>query len=129
PHHQPQHRPRIFLREDPRRTDGHRRRRRADAMAGTQTRRGKTPMKSGILHATLIAPQLPPVVEAYAAQLSMREHTRGSLAADDAAALDLPDLAGAPFVWLANSLGEPVLRVIEDPQAVISEPMFRHGWL
>lgn len=86
-------------------------------------------MKSGILHATLIAPQLPPVVEAYAAQLSMREHTRGCLAADDAAALDLPDLAGAPFVWLANSLGEPVLRVIEDPQAVIGEPMFRHGWL
>ncbi|WP_442682867.1 hypothetical protein ACSBPQ_14960 [Stenotrophomonas sp. JC08] len=86
-------------------------------------------MKSGILHATLIAPQLPPVVEAYAAQLSMREHARSSLAADDAAALDLPELAGAPFVWLANSLGEPVLRVIEDPQAVIGEPMFRHGWL
>ncbi|MCD9088590.1 hypothetical protein [Stenotrophomonas sp. SY1] len=85
--------------------------------------------RDGIVHATLIAPDLQLVIDAYRAQLSMREHARGTLGAEDAAVLDLPDLAGAPLAWLANPLGEPVLRVIEDPDAVISEPMHRHGWL
>ncbi|WP_057634010.1 hypothetical protein [Stenotrophomonas humi] len=85
--------------------------------------------REGIVHATLIAPDLQLVVDAYSAQLSMREHARGTLGADDAALLDLGDLAGAAVAWLANPLGEPVLRVIEDPDAVISEPMHRHGWL
>lgn len=85
--------------------------------------------RQGIVHATLIAPDLQRVVDAYITQLSMRLHERSTLSADDAAALDLHHLAGAPLAWLANSLGEPVLRVIEDPHAVISAPMFRHGWL
>ena len=54
---------------------------------------------------------------------------RGGLDADDAAVLGLPDLAGAPLAWLANSEGTPILRVIHDPRATVSEPMFRHGWL
>lgn len=83
----------------------------------------------GIIHATLIAPDLDAVCEAYVAQLSMRVHQRGTLAAEDAAALDLQDLAGAPLAWLANSNGEPVLRVIGDRNAVVAQPMFRHGWL
>lgn len=85
--------------------------------------------RQGIVHATLIAPDLRRVCEAYTAQLSMTVQQRGTLTADDAAALDLPELAGAPLAWLANSLDEPVLRIIEDPQAVVGEPMFRHGWL
>jgi hypothetical protein len=83
----------------------------------------------GIVHATLIAPDLQIVCDAYTSQLSLRACERGALTAEDAAALDLPDLAGAPLAWLANSEGEPVLRVIEDPHAVVAEPMFRHGWL
>ena len=86
-------------------------------------------LRQGIAHATLIAPRLEHVVDAYTAQLAMRLHERNMLTADDAAALDLPHLIGAPLAWLANSLGEPVLRVVEDPQAVVGEPMFRHGWL
>lgn len=86
-------------------------------------------LRQGIAHATLIAPRLESVVAAYTTQLAMRLHERSTLTADDAAALDLQHLAGAPLAWLANSLGEPVLRVIENPQAVVGEPMFRHGWL
>ncbi len=83
----------------------------------------------GIIHATLIATDLEATCEAYVAQLSMRVHQRGTLDTDDALALDLHDLAGAPLAWLANSNGEPVLRVIEDRNAVVAQPMFRHGWL
>ena len=55
--------------------------------------------------------------------------SRGTLATEDAAALGLADLVGAPLAWLANGEGEPILRVIEDPRAMAAEPMFRHGWL
>ena len=86
-------------------------------------------MKQGIIHATLIAPDLQQVCDAYVAQLDLQVQQQGTLSTDDAAALDLHDLAGASLAWLANSAGEPVLRVIEDPAAVVAEPMFRHGWL
>ncbi|WP_313317272.1 hypothetical protein [Stenotrophomonas sp.] len=86
-------------------------------------------MKQGIIHATLIAPDLQQVCDAYAGQLALQVQQQGTLGADDAAALDLADLASAPLAWLANSAGEPVLRVIEDPAAVVAEPMYRHGWL
>ncbi|MGE8224262.1 MAG: hypothetical protein ACN6RK_00625 [Stenotrophomonas sp.] len=86
-------------------------------------------MKQGIVHATLIAPDLQQVCDAYVAQLAMQVQQRATLSAEDAAALDLPDLTGAASAWLANSAGEAVLRVIEDPHAIVAEPMFRHGWL
>ncbi|WP_269792552.1 hypothetical protein [Stenotrophomonas sp. Iso1] len=86
-------------------------------------------LPQGIVHATLIAPDSEQVIAAYTTQLAMRLHERSTLNADDAAALDLQHLTGAPLAWLANSFDEPVLRVIEDPLAIISEPMFRHGWL
>ena len=86
-------------------------------------------LKQGIIHATLIAADLQQVCDAYVAQLALQLQQRGTLQADDAAALDLVDLIGAPLAWLANSAGEPVLRVIEDPHALVAEPMFRHGWL
>lgn len=85
--------------------------------------------REGIVHATLIAPALDAVLDAYVEQLSMTVTQRGTLSTVDAAVLDLADLVDAPLAWLANSEGEPVLRVIEDPKAVIGEPMFRHGWL
>jgi len=86
-------------------------------------------MKQGIVHATLIAPDLQQVCDAYVAQLAMQVQQRATLSAEDAAALDLLDLTGAASAWLANSAGEAVLRVIEDPDAIVAEPMFRHGWL
>src|SRR6218665_590024 len=98
-------------------------------MAATQARCGASPMKQGIVHATLIAPDLQQVCDAYVAQLAMQVQQRATLSVEDAAVLQLPDLTGAASAWLANSAGEAVLRVIEDPDAIVAEPMFRHGWL
>ena len=83
----------------------------------------------GIIHASIIAPDLAAFCAAYQAQLGMQVAAQGVLEAEQAAILALPELAGAPQAWLANSAGVPVLRVIEDPQAAVAEPMFRHGWL
>lgn len=86
-------------------------------------------LPQGIVHATLVAPDLAAFCAAYQQQLAMQLHAQGTLQAADAAILGLPALAGAPQAWLANSAGVPVLQVIEDPTAVVAEPMFRHGWL
>lgn len=86
-------------------------------------------MKQGIVHATLIAPDLQQACDAYTTQLALQVQQRGRLGAEDAAALDLADLVDAPLAWLANSAGEAVLRIIEDPASIVGEPMYRHGWL
>ena len=83
----------------------------------------------GIVHATLLTPSLQPTLSAYAAQLALTASARGRLDAAAAALLGLPALTGAPLAWLRNPEGQAILRVIEDPQAVVGEPMFRHGWL
>lgn len=88
-----------------------------------------TTARSGIVHATLLAPSLDATCTAYEAQLAMSVASRGRLDAADAAVLGLHGLAGAPVAWLANSEGTPILRVVEDPAAVPGQPMFRHGWL
>ncbi|MQP76624.1 hypothetical protein CQ393_12055 [Stenotrophomonas sp. MYb238] len=85
--------------------------------------------RQGIVHATMLAPDLAAFCAAYTTQLAMAVQRQGTLDAADADTLDLPDLAGAPLAWLANSAGQPVLRVVEDRAAVVGEPMFRHGWL
>lgn len=85
--------------------------------------------RQGIAHATLVAPDLGLVCDAYESQLSMTLACRGELAADDAAVLGRSELAGAAMAWLANSEGVPILRVIVDPAVQVSEPMLRHGWL
>jgi len=82
----------------------------------------------GIVHATLIAPDLELACISWREQLAINVHP-GTLDATDAAVLDLPDLAGAPMAWFSNREGRRIIRVIEDPHAVIAEPMFRHGWL
>ena len=86
-------------------------------------------LAQGIVHATVLAPDLAALCAAYQQQLSMQLQAQGTLEEADATLLGLPTLAGAPLAWLANSAGQPVLRVIEDPTATLIEPMFRHGWL
>jgi hypothetical protein len=85
--------------------------------------------RHGILHATLIAPDLQAACSAYLAQLGLDVCERGKLDAETAQLLGLDDLREHAVAWLANEAGEPILRLIEDPQAVPGEPMFHHGWL
>lgn len=85
--------------------------------------------RQGILHATLITPDLQTTCSAYLAQLGLEVCQRGELDAGTAQLLGLDELHGHGVAWLANESGEPILRLIEDTQAVPREPMFHHGWL
>lgn len=85
--------------------------------------------RHGILHATLIAPDLQAARRAYLAQLGLEVCKHEELDADTARMLGLEDLRGRAVAWLASEAGEPILRLIEDPRAVPREPMFHHGWL
>ena len=84
---------------------------------------------NGILHVTLIAPDLDAACNAYGEQLGLEVFTREALTPDLAELLGLTDLAGAPVAWLSNTAGECILRLVEDPHAARLAPMFRHGWL
>lgn len=84
---------------------------------------------SGILHVTLIAPDLDAACNAYREQLGLEVAAREVLAPALAEVLGLADLAGSPVAWLANTAGECILRLVEDPEATQLAPMFRHGWL
>ena len=83
----------------------------------------------GILHVTLIAPDLAAACAAYRDQLGLSVAARESLDSGTATVLGLVELAGTAVAWLANPAGERILRLIEDPQATVLAPMFRHGWL
>lgn len=85
--------------------------------------------RRGLLHATLISPDLQAACSAYQAQLGLHVSKPGELDAETARVLGLDDLHGHAVAWLANEAGEPILRLIEDSQAVPREPMFHHGWL
>ncbi len=85
--------------------------------------------RHGILHATLIASDLQAACSVYLAQLGLDVCKRGELDAETAQLLGLDDLHGHAVAWLANEAGEPILRLIEDVNAVPREPMFHHGWL
>lgn len=88
-----------------------------------------TPARQGIVHATLVAPDVAAVCAAYVTQLAMTVASLGTLAEADAAILGRPDLAGSEQAWLANSDGVAVLRVLSDPKAHVGAPMSQHGWL
>jgi len=87
-----------------------------------------TSPRPGIAHATLLTPDLKSACTAWRKQLAINVHP-GTLDAADAAVLDLPDLAGAPMAWFSNCEDQRIVRVIEDPGTLITEPMFHHGWL
>lgn len=83
----------------------------------------------GIAYATLIAPDLQFACDAYLSQLGLYVCARAALDSETARLLGVDDLQDHALAWLANEAGEPILRLIEDPQAVTQEPMLRHGWL
>ncbi len=84
---------------------------------------------NGILHVTLIAPDLDAACNAYSRQLGLEVAVRDVLEPGLAEVLDLADLAGSPVAWLSNPAGERILRLVEDPDATVLAPMHRHGWL
>jgi hypothetical protein len=88
------------------------------------------PTLGPIRWATLLTPSIDAVSEAYRAVFDLHGDLAEPLAAADAAQLGIPDLAGAPMRWLKRRDGAPLLRLIEDRDALdAGPPMHRDGWM
>jgi catechol 2,3-dioxygenase-like lactoylglutathione lyase family enzyme len=83
----------------------------------------------GIRHATLIARDIDSACSTYVEQLGLRVGVAATLDAETARVLDLVDHTGTPLRWLHNTDNEPILRLIECPDAISIEPMQKYGWL
>ncbi|MEE4173553.1 MAG: hypothetical protein V2I57_04810 [Xanthomonadales bacterium] len=89
-----------------------------------------TPPRLGpVQGATLVTADLAQCTASYCDHLHQREHHRGVLADAEARALGWPELGGTPCAWLANTLDEPWLRIIENPDAERQQPFEHYGWL
>ncbi len=89
-----------------------------------------TPPRLGSVQgATLVTADLAQCTASYFEHLHLRVHSRGRLSDTEAAALGWPALGGTPWTWLANALGEPWLRIIENPNAEPTRPFDHYGWL
>jgi catechol 2,3-dioxygenase-like lactoylglutathione lyase family enzyme len=89
-----------------------------------------TPARLGpVQGATLVTADLAQCTASYCGHLHLREHTLGVLPEAEAAALGWPGLGGTSCAWLANALGEPWLRLVENPAAEVQRPFERYGWL
>jgi hypothetical protein len=81
------------------------------------------------LWATLATPDLEGSIGAYCSFLHQQVHSRGEVSGELARRWGCPSLAGAPQTWLANKLGEPWLRLIEDRNAEVVDPFAHSGWM
>jgi hypothetical protein len=81
------------------------------------------------LSGTLVTPDLDKSIGAYCPFLHQHVHSRGVVNQDLARRWGLGALAGAPLAWLANDLGEPWLRLIEDSASEVVDPFGHSGWL
>lgn len=80
--------------------------------------------------ATLLAPSIDAVVDAYRAAFGIVADATIRLDPADAARLGAADLAGAPTRWLKRRDGAPLLRLVEDRDAIdAGPPMHRDGWM
>jgi hypothetical protein len=88
------------------------------------------PTLGPIRWATLLAPSIAAVTDAYCAAFDLAAGQVAPLDAADAARLGLGDLGGTPTLWLHRRDGKPLLRLVEDRQAIdAGPPMFRNGWM
>jgi hypothetical protein len=80
--------------------------------------------------ATVLAPSIGAVVDAYRAAFDVTSDPITPLDRAEAVRLGLEDLADAPTAWLLRHDGLPFLRLVEDPKAIdAGPPMHRGGWM
>ena len=78
---------------------------------------------------TLVCKDLAAVQEHYCNYLSLQVLRQNKVSTDLATLWQAPELAGAPSVLLANALGEPWLRLVQDLSVIPLAPLTSTGWL
>ncbi len=78
---------------------------------------------------TLLSNDLALSVSAYCDYLHLQVFEESAVSFELAELWQTPELQGAAVTLLANSLGEPWLRIVEDKNSHAIEPLKYHGWL
>ncbi len=88
-----------------------------------------TPALGPTLISTITTARLDVCVADWCDHLHQRIHSQTRLSFAQAQSWGFPALAGTRVTWLENLIGDPWLRIIEDPQATAITPFHQPGWL
>ena len=88
-----------------------------------------TPALGPTLISTITTDRLDTCVADWCDHLYQRVHSQTRLSLAQAQDWNFPALAGTRVTWLENFVGDPWLRIIEDPQATTIAPFQSPGWL
>jgi hypothetical protein len=88
-----------------------------------------TPALGPTLISTITTDQIDGCVADWCDYLHQRIHSQTRLSVTQANAWNFPEMAGTRVIWLENMIGDPWLRIIEDPQAATIAPFHKPGWL
>ena len=88
-----------------------------------------TPALGPTLISTITTARLDVCVADWCDHLHQRIHSQTRLSAAQAQAWNFPALEGTRVTWLENLIGDPWLRIIEDPHATTITPFQQPGWL
>ena len=89
----------------------------------------ETPGLGPALSATIVTPDLDASLDAWTGHLHQHIHERGRIGPEQARRWGCDDLTGARQAWLANTIGEAWLRLIEVRNAEVVDPFCHRGWL
>ena len=82
-----------------------------------------------VLTSTLNTSDYEGCLSAWCNYLAQKVHLETRLSAVESESWSASHLTGSRVAWLENDLGEPWLRIIEDPSAKSFEPFSCYGWL
>jgi len=89
----------------------------------------ETPGLGPVIAATIVTPDLETSLHGWTHYLHHRVAGRGRVGEKRARLWGASGLVDAPFVWLANEVGESWLRLIEVKDAIVVEPFKHRGWM
>ncbi|MCF6275743.1 MAG: hypothetical protein L3J05_08275, partial [Robiginitomaculum sp.] len=88
-----------------------------------------SPHLGPVLIGTLLTRNLAACVSAYEKFLHTKLQRRAKISKAQAAFWDTPHLAGCAYAMLINELGEPFLRIVQDPDCDEVDTLKHTGWM
>lgn len=87
------------------------------------------PRLGPVMMGTLLTRNLAACADAYTTYLHASVQRQTKISDEQAAFWGTPHLAGCAYAMLCNELGEPFLRIIEDPDCTAHDTLKHTGWL
>ena len=82
-----------------------------------------------VIMGTLLTRDLTACMEAYETYLHAKVQRQAKISDAQAAFWGTPNLAGCAYAVLVNELGEPFLRIVQDPNCALVDTLKQTGWM